>query len=163
MPQLDPTWFASQLFWLVVTFLALYTILSRLVLPPLLEVMARRASTVEGDISTAQSLKSQAEQARLDYERAFAEARGKAQALINDTMSIYKAKAEVSAKDMDKQIETKLAQASKDIIAQKQEMISNLTPAVGELTNLIVEKLLQASPGSEQVEKAVAGAQKGRR
>ena len=63
MPQLDPTWFASQLFWLAVTFVMIYVILAKMALPPLMEIIERRKQTVEGDISQAQTLKSQAEQA----------------------------------------------------------------------------------------------------
>ena len=50
MPQLDPTWFASQLFWLAITFVTLYVVLSRFVLPPLLEIIARRAQTAQDDM-----------------------------------------------------------------------------------------------------------------
>lgn len=150
MPQLDPTWFASQLFWLAVTFLALYAILARLVLPPLQEIIARRASTVEGDIAQAQVLKSQAEAARLDYERALAEARDRAQTLMNEAMASFKAKSELAAKEIDRQIEIKLANASKRIAEQKQELLATLAPGMGELTDLIFEKLTQATP-AEQV------------
>ena len=60
MPQLDPTWFASQLFWLAITFAVLYTVLARAVLPPLQNIVARREGTIEGDIASAEALKEQA-------------------------------------------------------------------------------------------------------
>ena len=163
MPQLDPTWFASQLFWLVVCFFALYTILSRFVLPPLQDVMARRLSTVEDDISQAQSLKSQAEHARSDYERTLADARERAQAVMNDTADSYKKKSEIAAKEMDRQIELKLADASRRIAAKKEEMIEALAPTMGELTSLIFEKLMQKTPNTDQVNRVLNELHKGRR
>ena len=162
MPQLDPTWFASQLFWLVVTFVALYFILSRLVLPPLQEVVARRKTTVGGDISLAESLKSQAEHARSDYERTLADARMRAQGLMHQAMEAPKAKSESAAKEMDKQVELKLADASKRITAKKEEMIQAIAPAMGELTALIFEKLTQATPSSDRVHRIIGELQKGR-
>ena len=163
MPQLDPTWFASQLFWLAVTFAILYGIISRKVLPPLLEILERRQQTVELDVSTAQAFKSEADQARQGYERALAEARGRAQQLMADALADVKAKGEQKTHDLDKQIEANLKDASRKIAAKKEEMIASLTPAAMELTVMIVEKLTQRAPGSEQVDIAMGKLAKGRR
>jgi len=163
MPQLDPTWFASQLFWLAITFAALYFILSRLVLPPLQDTIARRLGTVEGDISQADSFKAQAEHARADYERTLADARGRAQGLMNEAMEDFKSKSEAATREIDRQIEMKLATASKRIAEKKEEMIHALTPTMGELTALIFEKLTQATPSSEQVHRILNELEKNRR
>jgi len=153
MPQLDSTWFASQLFWLVIAFGTLYLILSRLVLPPLQEVFARRKQAIEGDIEQAQRLKSQAEKARQDYERMLAEARLAAQKLIDDAMLEHKAGAEQQNKVLDKQLEQQLADAMRKIATRKKELIVALTPTTADLTALIVEKLTQHAPSSEQIER----------
>src|SRR4051812_21405716 len=115
MPQLDSTWFASQLFWLLVSFAALYFLLARLVLPPLQGVLARRAQVMATDLDTAQRAKSQAEEARQAYERTLAEARARSQALIADAMREHKAKAEQAGKELDAQIAQRLADAEKKI------------------------------------------------
>jgi F-type H+-transporting ATPase subunit b len=160
MPQLDSTWFASQLFWLVITFATLYMILSRLVLPPLQEIIARRKQTIEGDIEQAQRLKSQAEQARQEYERVLAEARLAAQKLIDDAMAEQKAAAEKQGKTMDKQLEQQLAESARKIAARKKELVEALTPTTAELSALIVKKLMQAPPSSEQASRVIGQAGK---
>ena len=163
MPQLDPTWFASQLFWLAITFAALYFMLSRFVLPPLQDVIARRAQTVENDVNTAQSLKSQADTARADYERALAESRSKAQTLMSDAMAELKAAGEQKTREMDKKIESSLQDATRRIAAKKDEMIAALSPTASELTSMIVEKLTQAKPTGDQVGRIIGELSKGRR
>lgn len=163
MPQLDPTWFASQLFWLAVTFVLFYVVLSRYVLPPLMGIIEQRQQKVEGDLSLAQTLKSQAEQARQDYERTLAEARERAQALMNEAMASHKTKIEQANKEMDRQIELKLADASRRIAAKKEEMLAALIPTTSELTAMIVEKLTQRSPSSDQVSRIINDIAKGRR
>jgi F-type H+-transporting ATPase subunit b len=155
MPQLDSTWFVSQLFWLIITFATLYMLLSRLVLPPLVEVIARRKQAIEGDIERAQRLKSQAEQARQDYERTLAEARAAAQKLIDDAMLEHKNAAEQQTKTMDKQLEQQLAEAARKIAARKKELIAALTPTSNELAAIIAEKLTQRADG-EQVGRRMA-------
>ena len=151
MPQLDPTWFASQLFWLAITFAVLYTVLARAVLPPLQNIVARREGTIEGDIATAESFKEQAEAARQDYERTLAEARDRAQQLVNDAVASQKAKADQAMRDLDKQVATKLEAASATITTTKKELIAALTPATEELTSLIVEKLTHRNTAKDKI------------
>ena len=161
MPQLDPTWFASQLFWLAICFVALYVMLSRLVLPPLLDIMAKRSETLASDVEVAQSMKSQAEQARVDYEKTLAVARSNAQTVMNSSLAEQKAKAEAKGKELDRQIEQKLAAATAQITTKKNAMMQELAPAAVELTAMIVEKLTQAKPSADQVNKALNAATKG--
>ncbi len=156
MPQLDPTWFASQLFWLAICFVALYAMLSRLVLPPLLDIMANRTATLATDIELAQALKAEAEQARVDYEKTLAAARNNAQALMNDAMAEQKAKAEAKGKELEKQIEAKLAAATQQIEAKKAKMLQELAPTAADLATLIVEKLTQSKPSADKVTQAIA-------
>lgn len=163
MPQLDPTWFASQLFWLFVSFIALYFVLSKVILPPLLEIIARRKETLEGDLARAQALKTEAEQARLDYERALAEARANAQQVMADALGAGKASAEQAGKAIDQQIEEKLATASKQINDKKRELLTALAPSVSDLTSMIVAKLTQRQPSPEQVRAALHNAANSKR
>ncbi len=151
MPQLDPTWFVSQLFWLLVSFVLLYTVLARFVLPPLQNIIARREGTIEGDIARAETLKSEAETARQDYERTMVEARERAQQLINDSMATHKAKADLANKDIDRQIASKLAEATTRITSQKKELIASLAPATEEITSLIVEKLTRKNTTKDKI------------
>ena len=146
MPQLDSTWFASQLFWLLISFVALYAVLSRLVLPPLMEILARRLQTVDGDIERAQRCKSEAEQARQNYERTLAEARARAQQLVSDAVLAQKTAMEEATKELDADIAVKLASAERKIAEAKQKLTDALMPATAEITAMIVEKLTKQTP-----------------
>ena len=46
MPQFNPAWFASQVFWLAIVFIALYYVLSRVLLPRLAETIDQRAAKI---------------------------------------------------------------------------------------------------------------------
>jgi F-type H+-transporting ATPase subunit b len=162
MPQLDPTWFASQLFWLVITFSVLYLVLSRVMLPPLQAMLLKRQETLDHDIDQAQSMKSEAERARQEYERLLAETRAKAQQLLAEAQAAHKAKADRAVQEMDKEIEKKLADATRKIEAKKQELKAALSPATAELTAAIVEKLTRQAPTSEQVSRIIGNLGKGR-
>ena len=54
MPQLDISTWPPQLFWLAVTFIALYFVISRVAIPRTGGVIALRKSTIDGDLASAQ-------------------------------------------------------------------------------------------------------------
>ena len=78
MPQLDFSTFSNQIFWLVVTLVVIYFILSRFALPRIGGALAERAGTITNDLAEAEDLKQRALEAEQAYEKALAEARAKA-------------------------------------------------------------------------------------
>ena len=63
MPQLCTDWASNQIFWLVVTLLAIFFVLSRLALPRISAVISERQGTITNDLAAAENLKSEAAQA----------------------------------------------------------------------------------------------------
>ncbi len=157
MPQLDPTWFASQIFWLVICFTTLYLVLSKVILPPLQNVISTRKGAIESDLAVAQELKSQAELAKQKYEATLISSREAAQAVINEAETAAKQRSEEAKKALETQIAIKLSNASSAILAKKQELLKEITPATIELSSLIVEKLTDKTPTAEQLERATKG------
>ncbi len=154
MPQLDPTWFASQLFWLFVCFTVLYVLLSRLILPPLQNVIASRKGAIESDLNVAQELKSSAEQAKISYETTLVKSRDAARSLIAEAEMTSKKRGEEAIKALDAQVAVQSANAAAAISAKKQEFMSELMPATLEFSSLIVEKLTNHAPSAEQLKHA---------
>ena len=75
MPQLDFSTFPNQIFWLVVTLVVIYLVLSRVALPRIASVLAERSGTITNDLATAEELKLQAVEAEKAYQQALADAR----------------------------------------------------------------------------------------
>lgn len=163
MPQLDSVWFASQLFWLAVSFTLFYVVMSRVVLPPLMAVMSARETTVQSDLAQANDLKQKAEHARSDYERTLADARLRSQQLIDEAMTEQKEAAEKAGKDMDATIAAKLNDAEKRIAERKAQLIDQMVPTAGELTSMIVEKLTNKRAGGDRVSSLIGELSKAQR
>ena len=79
MPQLDPSLFATQLFWLFVSFMVLFLIAWKAAVPRIADVLNARQNRIDGDLERAQALKSEAEDVLAAYERALADASAEAQ------------------------------------------------------------------------------------
>ncbi len=140
MPQLDPTWFASQLFWLLISFSLLYVMLARWALPRIQRVLEHRAETLASDADRAKRMTDEADRARQAYESALADARTRAQYVFNEAVLAQKSRMESAAKAMD-------VKAHKKIETQKQNLLDALVPASTEIANMIVEKLTHQVSG----------------
>ena len=68
MPQLDPTYWASQAFWLILIFTLLYLALSKLFIPKIKESIDDRENKIKDDLDEAQKIKRLAEQKLGEYE-----------------------------------------------------------------------------------------------
>ncbi len=110
LPQLDFSTFDNQIFWLVITLLAIYFILSRVALPRIGSVLAERQGTITNDIAAAEELKTKATEAEAAYEKALAEARAEANKIVAD------AKAEIQ-----KELDVELARADAQIAERTAE------------------------------------------
>ncbi len=81
MPQLDTTTFVPQLVWLAITFVVLYAILARRLLPRIGEILESRQDKIAHDLAGADTARSEAEAAMAAYEASLAKVRAEAQAL----------------------------------------------------------------------------------
>ena len=79
MPQLDITTFPNQIFWLLVTLVVIYLILTRVALPRIGAVLAERRGTITNDLAAAEELKQKALKAEKAYNDALADAMQDAQ------------------------------------------------------------------------------------
>jgi len=161
MPQLDFDTFSSQIFWLVVTFAALYVLLARSVIPRIHDVLEHRQNKITHDIDRAEQLRNEAEEAREVYERALKESRAKAQALISESAALMDKSSAVRHAELDAKLTKQLAEAEANILSAKTQALSKLAPVSKELTQQIVEKLTGQKPKDAEVAPVVDNLLKG--
>ena len=158
LPQLDPTWWPSQLFWLAVTFGVLYWLMATRFLPALGAAIEERRDRIADDLDQASEFKQQAESAETAYNQSLADARAKAQSIAADTRAdvdkdISSMQAE-TAEALDKQI----AAAEARIAEMKSDAAAKVREAASETAGAIVEALIDEAPTADAVAKAVAAA-----
>jgi F-type H+-transporting ATPase subunit b len=126
MPQLDFSTFGNQIFWLVVTLLVIYFVLSRVALPRIAGVLAERQSTITNDIAAAEELKLKAQEAEEAYNQALADARAEAGRIVAE------AKAEIAEEVKAAQVEAEAEIAARTAESEK---------AIGEIRAGAVESV----------------------
>ncbi len=115
MPQLDPTTFANQIFWLVLALVSIYLILTRVALPRISAVLAERRGTIVNDLAAAEEFKLKAKDAEVAYERALAEARSEAERIAADTRAVIQADLDKAIAKADAEIAARTAESEKAI------------------------------------------------
>ena len=115
MPQLDISTFPNQIFWLAVSLVLIYLILSRIVLPRVESVLSERQGTITGDLSAAEELKQKAVEAEEAYNKALADARAEANKIVAETKAEIQADLDVAIAKADAEIAAKSAESEKAI------------------------------------------------
>lgn len=155
MPQLDASTFASQLFWLTVMFVFLYVVLAKSILPRVHTILESRKDRIDHDLSRASQMKEEAEETRAAYDKALAEARAKAQALLHTSSHQSATVAAAKQAELDAVINSKLTQSEATLMRARKDVMERLAPVAQELTSLIVEKLVNYKPSNEQLSSVV--------
>src|SRR5215207_1563076 len=93
LPQLNAATFPSQIFWLLVSFAALYWLFSRKALPRVGEILEARQKRIAADLDRAATLRAEAEEALRRHQAVIAEAQATAAAELKTTQDRLMAEA----------------------------------------------------------------------
>lgn len=115
MPQLCFDWFPNQMFWLVVTLVVIFLVLSRVALPRIAAILAERQGTITNDLAAAEDLKAKAVEAEAAYNQALADARTEAQLIVAKAKAEIQADLDVAIQKADAEISAKAAESEKAI------------------------------------------------
>ncbi len=144
MPQLDLSTWPPQLFWLAVTFMLLYFVISRVAIPRTGGVIALRKSTIDGDLASAQKLKIETENAIKSYEAALAEAKAKANAIATENRNALNAEIEAERAKLDAALGAKIATAEKKVAASRDKALEDVAAMAADIASQIVAQLTGA-------------------
>lgn len=141
MPQLDPTFFLSQLFWLAVTGLLLYILMSKVALPRVAQMVQQRDDRVRDDLEAAYKLKQEAEDIKINYTRELRDADERAHAMIENLIRDLKEKQYASLAQTASRVQLKIAETENYVRGEKDALVKD-APVISErLTQVILGQL----------------------
>ncbi|WP_445501556.1 F0F1 ATP synthase subunit B family protein [Microvirga sp. G4-2] len=147
--------YGGQLLWLVITFGVLYTLMSKLVLPRLTGIIENRRAIIARDLDEAAAMKTRAEEAGTAYEKALAEAKGRAQALAQETRAKLAAESDAKRKALEADLNKRLAESEATITARKAEAMGHVRGIARDTASAIIERLTGKAPAPQAVESAL--------
>jgi len=160
MPQLDFATFPNQIFWLLVTLVVIYFVLTRVALPRIASVLAERQGTISNDLAAAEELKLKAQDAEEAYNKALADARAEAQKIIAEAKAEIQEGLDAAVAKADAEISAKSAESEKKIAEIRAGAMESVTEVATETAQEIVATLGQKAD-AKALSDAVANRLKG--
>lgn len=138
MPQLDHLTYANQIFWLAVTLVVIYLVLTKIALPRIASVLAERQGTISNDIAAAEELKQKAQDAERAYQKALADARAEAAQIVAATKAEIQSDLDAAIAVADAEIAAQSAESEKAIAAIREGALGNVKTVAKDTAKAIV-------------------------
>lgn len=157
LPQLDPTWFASQAFWLLLIFAFLYMYFSRTILPAISNTLENRHEHVQGDLDMAQKLKTEAEQVFDAYNKSLDNARSKATKLYSDVEDDIKVKSERQQNELRDRLAKEMELSEARLQKTKNDALKEMDNIAAEIASAAAQKIVGISTDINTAREIVQG------
>ncbi|MDE0849744.1 F0F1 ATP synthase subunit B' [Yoonia sp.] len=141
MPQLCADWIPNQIFWLLVTLVVIYLVLSRVALPRIASVLAERSGTITNDIAAAEDLKVRVKEAEAAYDKALADARSEAAKIVAVAKAEIQSELDVELAKADAKISAKTVESEAAITEIRDGAVKSVTAVAKDTAGEIVAAL----------------------
>ena len=155
MPQLNPEFFASQLFWLVITFVFMFIFLWRISLPRIGSVLEKRQMKINDDIKVAKQLQAEAEDIQLKIDQQLNDARSEADQSIKEALIKFQDHTNNELEKLDNQLDVKIEDSAKQIDKNKNDSLKVIYEQIYDITKLTFSKISNVKVNDEEIKKTV--------
>ncbi|MEL6476845.1 MAG: F0F1 ATP synthase subunit B' [Pseudomonadota bacterium] len=156
LPQLDFSTFPSQIFWLVVSLVVLYQLMTKIALPRIATVLEERADAIADDLDKAEEFKQKAEDAEKAYEQALADARAKAAEIAAETRAEIQKDVEAAMVKADAEITARTAESEARIAEIRASAMEAVEEVANDTAGAIVGAILPNAADAGALKAAVA-------
>ena len=151
MPQLNPEFWISQIFWLILTFGTMYVFLSKFILPKISNNLESRKSQILENIEAAEKQREDSEAKLKEYDEIILKSKSKAKTMFNQTRE--KALKDIMAKKevLDQQIDDEINKAEKEIEVLRVSAPDKINKIAIETSSELLEKLIGTGVNSSSI------------
>jgi F-type H+-transporting ATPase subunit b len=160
LPQLDPSSYPSQIFWLIIAFVLLYWLLAKRALPRVADILETRQDRIAADLDRAQSLRQEAEEAMAQHEKLVAEAQARARAELDAANERIRADAARQEAELERSLARQLAEADQRIAAAREDALKALEDVARDASREAVGRLVGVDVTTEEAARVVADVRK---
>ncbi len=161
MPQLDFATFPNQIFWLVVTLLVIYFVMSRIALPRIASVLTERHGAIQSDLDKAEELKARAVEAEEAYQAALVQARSEAQVIVGEARAEIQKDLDAAIAKADAEIAAKAVESEAAIKEIRDNALVSIKEVANDTAAEIVKAIMPGAGDANAVTTAVAARVKG--
>ena len=151
MPQLNPEYWASQIFWLIIIFSTLYLIIWKIFLPKITYSIESRKSKIVNNLDEAQKLKESAETKLKEYNKIIENSKSEAKKIIDEERKKLDKDIEVKKKNFNSEIEKELAAVEKEIKDLKKTSLSSISKIASETSAELIKNIVNTEVNKSNV------------
>tara|TARA_B110001452_G_scaffold178852_1_gene150059 strand:+ start:108 stop:683 length:576 start_codon:yes stop_codon:yes gene_type:complete len=155
MPQLDPTYWASQAFWLILVFSILYVSIAKFYLPKIKKNLDNRENQIKEDLDEANNLKNLSETKLKEYEITLENSKKEVIKILLESKNKLDKDIRNKKEVMEKEIEIEINKAQKEILDLKKNSINTISTISEEIASNIIEKISGDKLNESSVKAAV--------
>ena len=141
MPQLDPKYWASQAFWLILVFTILYIAISKFYLPKIKKNLDDRENKIKEDLDDANNFNDKSEKKLKEYKEIIEQAKKDVVKIYLDSKNILDKDIQSKKEKIEKEIEKEIFKAQKEIVALKKNSIESIQVIAQEIASNIIERI----------------------
>ena len=151
MPQLNPEFWISQIFWLIIVFGTLYVLLAKLILPKISYNLEARKSQIADNIEEAEKKREQSDQKIKDYEKIIIDAKIEAKNIYNKAREKILRDINKKKEDIEKEINEEVKKAEKEILDLKVKSPVNINKIAIETSADLVKQIIGAEVNNSNI------------
>ena len=151
MPQLNPEFWISQIFWLTLTFGILYIVLSKLILPKISSNLELRKSQIQENIEAADRQRESSESKLKEYDEIILKSKLEANNIFRETRE--KAVKDINSKKeiLSKQIDEEIKKAEKEIDLLRKGAPEKINKIAIETSSELIKRLIGAEVNNSSI------------
>ncbi len=161
MPQLDFGTYPNQIFWLVVTLVILFFLMTRIAIPRIAAILSERQGAIASDLEQAEEMRRKAAEAEQAYNQALADARAEANRIIAEAKAEIQKDVDAATARAEAEIAAKAAESEKRIAEIRAGAMEAVEQVARDAAIEIVELIMPSVADAKAIEKAVAARVKG--
>ena len=151
MPQLNPEFWVSQIFWLIITFGILYVVLSKLILPKISATLENRKSQILENIEAAEKQREESEQKIKEYEKIIQGSKNEAKNYFKQAREKVLKDIGVKKETLEKELDEEVNKAEIEIKTFRDSAPEKIKKIAVETSSDLLQKLIGAEVNSSSI------------
>ena len=151
MPQLNPEFWISQIFWLTITFGILYIVLSKLLLPKISANLELRRLQISDNIEAADKQREESESKLKEYDKIISKSKSEAKNIFSQAREKVSKDIDLKRAVLDKQIDDEIKKTEEEINKFKLEAPAKINKIAIETSSEIVKKFIGAEINNSSI------------
>ena len=155
MPQLDPTYWFSQAFWLILIFSLLYISIAKFFIPKIKDNLEDRENKIKDDLDEAKELNELAEKKNLEYENMLIKAKKDVAKILSNSKNQLDKSINSKKETFEKDLENQIKKVENEITEAKKKSANKINLMSEEISSQIIKEVTGHKPNDATLKKAV--------